>query len=169
MNLLLDHDWPGNVRQLRSTIRRAALLADEVVTEEHLDLERGSRPAPETEVVTVSKSEGIAWRGLSLQEIVQKRVDQVEREVLIQVLDHTGGNKARAARLLHIDYKTIHLKLKKLGIWERQSTGEGQELDLEPEPAESPEVFDSASSTEPLVFGSDVRPNREETRVSSAT
>jgi two-component system nitrogen regulation response regulator GlnG len=169
MNLLLDHDWPGNVRQLRSTIRRATLLADEVVTEEHLDLGRGSRPAPETEVVTVSKSEGIAWRGLSLQEIVQKRVDQVEREVLIQVLDHTGGNKARAARLLRVDYKTIHQKLKRLGIWERHIEGGDQEGVAEPEAAESPKALDPASETGPLAFGGDVRPNREETRVSSAT
>ena len=35
---LLNHPWPGNVRQLRSTIRRAVLLAGEVVAEEHLDI-----------------------------------------------------------------------------------------------------------------------------------
>ena len=40
----------------------------------------------------------------------------VEREVLTQVMKEFGGNKAKAARLLRIDYKTIHTKLKKLGI-----------------------------------------------------
>ena len=40
----------------------------------------------------------------------------VEREVLLQVLKHTRGNKAKAARLLLIDYKTIHTKLKQFGI-----------------------------------------------------
>jgi len=40
----------------------------------------------------------------------------VEREVLTQVMRQVGGNKAKAARLLQIDYKTIHTKLKKLGI-----------------------------------------------------
>ncbi len=38
IRVLLNHPWPGNVRQLRSTIRRAVLLAGEVVTEEHLDI-----------------------------------------------------------------------------------------------------------------------------------
>jgi transcriptional regulator with GAF, ATPase, and Fis domain len=41
----------------------------------------------------------------------------VEREVFTQVLKQTGGNKAKAARLLQVDYKTIHEKVKKLGIW----------------------------------------------------
>jgi len=164
MNLLLHNDWPGNVRQLRSTIRRAALLADEVVTEKHLDLERVPRTAPEPEVPLLSKVEGTPWRGLSLQEIVQKRVDQVEREVLIQVLDHTGGNKARAARLLRVDYKTIHQKLKRLGIWERHIEGGDQEGVAEPEAAESPEALDPASETGPLAFGGDVRSGREDRR-----
>ena len=37
---------------------------------------------------------------------------QVERALLLQALELTQGNKAHAARLLHIDYKTIHSKLK---------------------------------------------------------
>ncbi len=37
----------------------------------------------------------------------------MERGILIQVLKFADGNKAKAARLLHIDYKTIHSKLKK--------------------------------------------------------
>jgi len=40
----------------------------------------------------------------------------VEREVLNEVLRFTGGNKARAARLLQVDYKTVHTKVKKFGI-----------------------------------------------------
>jgi len=40
----------------------------------------------------------------------------VEREIIGQVLKHTGGNKAKAARILKIDYKTMHTKVKYLGI-----------------------------------------------------
>ena len=80
----------------------------------HLDLKK----VPISGLALMPKGQSTPWQGLSLQEIVQKSVDQVEREVLTQVLNHTGGNKAKAARLLQVDYKTIHLKLKKLGIWE---------------------------------------------------
>ena len=164
MNLLLHDDWPGNVRQLRSTIRRAALLADEVITEKHLDLEGVPRTAPEPKAPLISKVEGTPWQGLSLQEIVQRCVDQVEREVLTQVLSHTGGNKARAARLLQIDYKTIQLKLKKLGIWEGRMANRDQEVDLDPEPSESSEAFGLASTDPPFVLGVDAPPRREQTR-----
>jgi DNA-binding NtrC family response regulator len=62
------------------------------------------------------KIQGTPWKELSLREIVHHSVVTVEREVLIQALKHTRGNKAKAARLLHIDYKTIYNKLKQLGI-----------------------------------------------------
>ena len=42
----------------------------------------------------------------------------IEREALIAVLTTTGGNKAKAARILQIDYKTMYRKLKQHGIQE---------------------------------------------------
>jgi two-component system nitrogen regulation response regulator GlnG len=110
LNVLFNYNWPGNVRQLRSTIRRAALLADDVIEEKHWDLVRVPGMA------FTPKVEGEPWKGLSLREIVQQSTTAVEREVLVHVLKVTGGNKAKAARLLKIDYKTIHEKVKKLGI-----------------------------------------------------
>ncbi|MFP3871185.1 MAG: helix-turn-helix domain-containing protein [Syntrophobacteria bacterium] len=47
---------------------------------------------------------------------MQRSTIATEREVVTQVLRHTGGNKARAARLLQVDYKTMHTKVKQLGI-----------------------------------------------------
>jgi two-component system nitrogen regulation response regulator GlnG len=116
---LLNYPWPGNVRQLRSTIRRSVLLADTVVTESHLDIlqENGQaayRVAPPAWVQAVSTT------NLSLKEIVAQSTTAVEREVLLQTLRTTGGNKAKAARLLHIDYKTIQSKVKKYGVTQNQ-------------------------------------------------
>jgi two-component system nitrogen regulation response regulator GlnG len=112
LNVMFNYPWPGNVRQLRSTIRRAALLADEMITEKDLDLKRVPVPG----LAFTPKVEGTPWKGLSLKEIVDQSTTAVEREVLTQVLRNTGGNKAKAARLLKMDYKTIHVKLRKLGI-----------------------------------------------------
>jgi DNA-binding NtrC family response regulator len=112
LNAMFSYPWPGNVRQLRSTIRRAALLADETITEKHLDLKRVPVPG----LAFTPKVDGTPWKGLSLREIVDQSTTAVEREVLTQVLRTTGGNKAKAARLLKIDYKTIHGKIKQYGI-----------------------------------------------------
>ena len=123
LNSLFSYTWPGNVRQLRSSIRRAALLADDLITEKHLDLKRVPVPG----LAFTPKVQGAPWKGLSLKEIVQQSSTAVEREVLTQILKHTGGNKAKAARLLKIDYKTIHEKVKKFGI----QTGRGLEEEEE--------------------------------------
>jgi two-component system nitrogen regulation response regulator GlnG len=112
LEALLSYNWPGNVRQLRSVIRRAVLLADDIITEKHIDIRR----APVPGLAFTPRVNGAPWQELSLREIVHRSVVTVEREVLTQALKFTGGNKAKAARLLHLDYKTIHKKIKQFGI-----------------------------------------------------
>jgi DNA-binding NtrC family response regulator len=119
LNTLFAYNWPGNVRQLRSIIRRAALLADELITEKHLELKRVDVPG----MAFTPKVQGTPWKNLSLKEILQQSISTVEREVFTQILKQTGGNKAKAARLLQVDYKTIHEKVKKLGIWIDKGNG----------------------------------------------
>jgi DNA-binding NtrC family response regulator len=119
LNTLFAYNWPGNVRQLRSIIRRAALLADDLITEKHLELKRVDVPG----MAFTPKVQGAPWKNLSLKEIIQQSITAVEREVFTQVLRQTGGNKAKAARLLQVDYKTIHEKVKKLGILIDRETG----------------------------------------------
>jgi DNA-binding NtrC family response regulator len=109
---LMTYAWPGNVRQLRSVIRRAVLLTNETIDLQHLDLETGCCPG----VPADSKAALDVRQELSLKQIVQRNILEVERRVLTQILNRTGGNKAKAARLLQIDYKTMHTKIKKLGI-----------------------------------------------------
>jgi two-component system nitrogen regulation response regulator GlnG len=119
LNTLFAYNWPGNVRQLRSIIRRATLLADDLITEKHLELKRVDVPG----MAFTPKVQGAPWKNLSLKEILQQNITAVEREVFTQVLQQTGGNKAKAARMLQIDYKTIHGKIKKLGIWIEKANG----------------------------------------------
>jgi transcriptional regulator with GAF, ATPase, and Fis domain len=114
LNLLFSYNWPGNVRQLRSVIRRGVLLAEETVTEKDIEIKRVDVPG----MAFTPKVQGAPWKNLSLKTIIQESVDAVEREVLAEVLKSTGWNKAKAARLLQVDYKTIHMKVKKFGIEE---------------------------------------------------
>jgi two-component system nitrogen regulation response regulator GlnG len=52
----------------------------------------------------------------SLREIAERAVAEAERLAIRLSLQATGGNKSEAARLLRVDYKTLHLKLKRYGI-----------------------------------------------------
>ena len=108
---LLRYDWPGNVRELRSAIRRAVLLADQVIDEDHLGLQKAPQPPVGLSGISAGPNDG-----LPLKELVRRTIVAVERATLIEVLKQTGGNKAKAARLLQIDYKTIHVKVKEYGI-----------------------------------------------------
>lgn len=112
LQVLLEQRWPGNVRQLRAAVRRAVLHAEDLIQPEHLILD-GSNPAavPETPA-----SQDSRWEGLSLKEIIRRSTVDLERRVLEWTIKKTKGNKAEAARLLQIDYKTIHSKVKQYGI-----------------------------------------------------
>jgi len=107
LGALLAYSWPGNVRQLRSVIRRAVLMAEGQITEQHLELDQ-----PRINRPTALEAESL----MSLREIVKRQTICVEREVIAEALHKAGGNKAKAARRLQIDYKTIHSKVKEYGI-----------------------------------------------------
>jgi two-component system nitrogen regulation response regulator GlnG len=124
LRALLENQWPGNVRQLRSVIRRAVLLAEDVVQPDHLVFESSTLGAgPETRSIPRDS----AWEGLPLKEIVRRCTSEVERRVLTDVLRKTRGNKAEAARILQIDYKTIHSKVKQHGINLYSEDNDGEE------------------------------------------
>jgi two-component system nitrogen regulation response regulator GlnG len=53
---------------------------------------------------------------LALRDIVRTSTVHVERVAIAHALRKTGGNKSKAARLLQVDYKTLHSKVKEYGI-----------------------------------------------------
>jgi two-component system nitrogen regulation response regulator GlnG len=114
---MLAYRWPGNVRQLRSVVRRAVLLAEEVIDEEHLGLgAKASKVVVKEAPAEHSAPPGPGRSDLSLREIVRGSTVHVERTAIVHALHKTGGNKAKASRLLQVDYKTLHTKVKEYGI-----------------------------------------------------
>jgi DNA-binding NtrC family response regulator len=113
--VLLRYHWPGNVRELRNVIRRACLLASEVIEPEHLSI----LPV-EPSAVTARHHEPAADGALvgrsSLKKLSEEAVLDAEGQAIRLALQATGGNKSEAARLLKVDYKTLHLKMKRFGI-----------------------------------------------------
>jgi len=110
---MVRHSWPGNVRELRNVVRQAALTNDDaaLIQEEHLSL-AAHTVAPHADSSTPLPVSG----ELSLTELVQEYSQDFERRLIAQTLQTTGGNKMQAAKLLKIDYKTLHRKIKSLGL-----------------------------------------------------
>jgi DNA-binding NtrC family response regulator len=106
LDLLQSHDWPGNARELRTVMRRAALAAtDEFGIAQLAGCLNGSRVGATPPIRPESRSTLLRGR-------VRDKVREVERDAVIEALERAGGNKAAAARLLGIDYKTYRMKLK---------------------------------------------------------
>jgi DNA-binding NtrC family response regulator len=99
MSFLIDYGWSGNVRELENTIESVLVInSPEVIDIQHLPQEiKDSKEKPEVIPIKI---------GTPLEE--------VEREMLIQTLKATKGNKRRAAELLGINVRTIHRKMEEL-------------------------------------------------------
>jgi len=110
MEHLVNHPWPGNVREIRNTIRRAALLSDNVIRPEHLSLKTR---ACNVEDIDTADAGGAA---LTFKEVSHKATAEAERAVIQDALNTTKGNKSKAAKLLNIDYKTLYYKIKNYRI-----------------------------------------------------
>ncbi len=107
--LLANHSWPGNVRELLHVVRQAALVGvGEIIGARDLGIDAAA-PA-------LVNGDRPQWEGLPLREVVRQHLVVLERRVLTEAMHSAAGNKAQAARMLKIDYKTIHQKLKEYGI-----------------------------------------------------
>jgi len=110
--VLLRYQWPGNIRELRNVIRRAMLLASDVIEPEHLAV----MPVEPLPALSAMGCRGPPETPNSLREIADGAAADAEQQAIRRALQVTGGNKSQAARLLRTDYKTLYLKMKEYGI-----------------------------------------------------
>ncbi|MHB0681077.1 sigma-54 interaction domain-containing protein, partial [Roseomonas mucosa] len=108
--MLLSHPWPGNVRELENAVHRAVLLAegDEIGPMAiELDQPLPSVPEPATAAETVPRPATPA----GIVALVGRRVEDVERDLILETLGHCLGNRTRAAEILGISIRTLRNKL----------------------------------------------------------
>lgn len=113
LSRLRSYPWPGNVRELQNTIERAAILAENEIDADALQLP-SAKPA-EKEMPGGMLAEEFLWDG-PLEEVAQRAVHHVERFKIDTALRETKWNKSRAAEKLGVSYKTLLHKIRALGL-----------------------------------------------------
>ena len=91
LHLLQQYAWKGNIRELKNVLERAAILMD------------GPEILPEHLPYEIQKQNSTVLQELSLA--------AVEKQHIQKILQHTNGNKAKAARLLEIGLATLYRKM----------------------------------------------------------
>ncbi len=126
MQALEDYHWPGNVRELQNYVERAVVLAegDELCVDllpEALRSAGGTRikrrQRADLETLTYEVvQEGLVGAGPNEDNLHNKIVSRVERELIAQVLLASDGVQTKAAAKLGINRNTLHKKLKEYGL-----------------------------------------------------
>lgn len=95
LRLLKNYTWKGNIRELRNVIERAVILGDNIILPQHLPYE-------------VQNQNMAPTNNLSLSSVEQNHIEKV--------LQHTKGNKTKAAEYLGIGLTTLYRKLEEYRI-----------------------------------------------------
>jgi DNA-binding NtrC family response regulator len=134
MKLLIDYPWPGNVRELENVVERAVvlsvreemdvdLLPDAILTRGMLGNARLQLSELLNSLAKESNQRTAAGQPVpSLFEIME----QIERRVIVDMLEQTGWNQTEAAERFQVPLSTLNQKIKRLGIEiRRRGAGRG--------------------------------------------
>jgi DNA-binding NtrC family response regulator len=99
LDRLRSNAWTGNVRELRNVVQRAHIMGDDEIPAHMLPLsEESAAPAP-------------APDGQTIEVRVGSSIERVEERLILATLEFTGGDKKKAAEILHISLKTLYNRL----------------------------------------------------------
>jgi DNA-binding NtrC family response regulator len=103
---LIQHPWPGNIRELRNAIERAVMTCtSDVITAAHLPLLVNRTEDPESDDPAGT-----------LRVPLGSTIEEAERQLILRTLKHSHNNKTRTAEILGVSLKTLHNKLHRYGL-----------------------------------------------------
>jgi len=114
MELLIKHDWPGNIRELENVIERAVALepTPSIQPESLPSVVRSSTPRPAASGGAPVVHELLPEEGLDLE----ARVQEIERGYLAQALERANGVQVKAAELLGMSFRSFRYYVKKYNL-----------------------------------------------------
>jgi DNA-binding NtrC family response regulator len=124
MKLMMDYDWPGNVRELENVVERAVVLS----TLERVDVDllpesirskeivRGVRLQLSEFLPPTPGEPGSRMAADHPQPSLFQIMDEIERRIIIDMLERTSWNQTDAAERFMIPLSTLNQKIKRLGI-----------------------------------------------------
>jgi DNA-binding NtrC family response regulator len=126
LQVLMDYDWPGNVRQLENAIEHAVVITQgNIIQPESLPKLNISKPRPSWKEHN-DKTHNGNWINEGLgksekeEEILKsdttKSLEEIEKRHIINVLKETNNNISQAAKILGINRGTLYRKMKEYGI-----------------------------------------------------
>ena len=134
--LFMEHDWPGNIRELENLIKRAVVLGTEIPIRKELTqsmamaMQRAatspSRPAPAATTPAAAPARPPSPAAMaaaaaeagnySLKDISRSAAREAERELILKMLQQTRWNRKETAEILGISYKALLYKIKENGL-----------------------------------------------------
>lgn len=112
LQLLCGYDWPGNIRELENLVRRYVIVdSEEQVVQDLVSSRRVSISTPE------EGASGI----VPLKQYTRRAVAEMERDLILNVLQKTHWNRKRAARILQISYRALLYKMKRAELPSKRS------------------------------------------------
>ena len=135
MKLLLEYSWPGNVRELENVVERAVVLA----TREEFNVELLPEPVVTRGMLGTARLQFSDLLGSMASETSRRAasgqlapslfeiMEQIERRVIVDMLEQTGWNQTEAAERFQVPLSTLNQKIKRLGIEIRRRPGRSPE------------------------------------------
>jgi DNA-binding NtrC family response regulator len=116
-----NYVWPGNIREMENVLERLVLFSEgEEIGVDMLpeELRSGGTLPQGANALQANRLDRDLTGRVSMKDLVRETTAQLEKEIIVQALDQTGGNVTRAAQLLMISRKSLQNKMKEFNLRE---------------------------------------------------
>ena len=119
-HVLMNYEWPGNIRQLENILKRYVVLGSEESIINNLNVSNRSRVDFHTEIG--------AGGSISLKKVTREAVRTLEREIILKALQAHHWNRKQVAKALSISYRALLYKIRQADLPSARTRGNAMDL-----------------------------------------